>query len=444
LNKGSETGTAPKAYLNYLIFDRNYNVLDGGFVRVTEAAKESGTDVLHEKLSKQLTIKEAGYVYIYLSNDNAALGGSSIEVYFDDLKIEQTKSPVIQSEEYYPFGLSYNSYTRENTTAQNYKYNGKELQDELNLGWLDYGSRMQEATIGRFTTMDPLMEKFTGFSPYNYVLNNPVLLIDPDGMLARYNWSNGQYEDTDENGNKTTVSWDETQSQHGIGKYSGTTTVALFPGYKSDGSGRLKFDAETTGSLLSLAQSAKTNVNFTVLHVGDTKEAADLMEALPQKIVGLIVGSHGDYDNAYFQIGSDVFSSPERINISPNLSRISRTLSIDAQIIFTACNLGATENGGEALLNALSLKFKRTVFGNRSFTPGRADLFQGGPGSPAYYTEKEMSSYEGIPGFPRRQFGRAYENSGQWTRVTYSNGKTSSSIVRQPFFDSFGKFRYKE
>jgi len=82
-------------------------------VRMTEAVKESGTDVPHEKLSKQLTIKEAGYVYIYLSNDNAALGGNQVEVYFDDMKVEHIKSPVIQSEEYYPFGLAFNSYQKE-------------------------------------------------------------------------------------------------------------------------------------------------------------------------------------------------------------------------------------------------------------------------------------------------------------------------------------------
>jgi len=42
--------------------------------------------------------------------------------------------------DYYPFGLTCNSYQRENSVKQNYQYNGKELQDELDLGWLDYGA----------------------------------------------------------------------------------------------------------------------------------------------------------------------------------------------------------------------------------------------------------------------------------------------------------------
>jgi len=148
---------------------------------MTEAAKESGTDVPHEKLSKQLTIKEAGYVYIYLSNDNAALDGNSIEVYFDDMKIEHIKSPVIQAEDYYPFGLTFSDYRRENALLNRYQYNGKELQTALELNVLDYGARMYMSDIGRWQILDPLASKYYDISPFAYVADNPVKFIDPDG-----------------------------------------------------------------------------------------------------------------------------------------------------------------------------------------------------------------------------------------------------------------------
>ena len=93
----------------------------------------------------------------------------------------QVKSPVIQSEDYYPFGLISQSYTRENSLHQDYKYNGKELQDELNLGWLDYGARMYMPEIGRWGVIDPSSDKYHPVSPYNYALNNPLIFIDPDG-----------------------------------------------------------------------------------------------------------------------------------------------------------------------------------------------------------------------------------------------------------------------
>ncbi|MEZ4850185.1 MAG: RHS repeat-associated core domain-containing protein [Bacteroidia bacterium] len=41
---------------------------------------------------------------------------------------------------------------------------------------------MLDATaLARFISTDPLAEKYPGLSPYNYVANNPVILIDPDG-----------------------------------------------------------------------------------------------------------------------------------------------------------------------------------------------------------------------------------------------------------------------
>ena len=95
--------------------------------------------------------------------------------------MEQVKSNIVQSNDYYPFGLAFNSYARENSIAQDYKYNGKEEQNELGLGWLDYGARMYQPEIGRFSTIDPAGEKFYPLSPYSYSANSPTLLSDPTG-----------------------------------------------------------------------------------------------------------------------------------------------------------------------------------------------------------------------------------------------------------------------
>lgn len=83
---------------------------------------------------------------------------------------------------YYPFGLTFNSYSRENSTPQDYKYNGKEEQNELGLGWLDYGSRMYQPELARWAAIDYMSEKYNSHSPYTYCLNSPVLFVDPDGQ----------------------------------------------------------------------------------------------------------------------------------------------------------------------------------------------------------------------------------------------------------------------
>ena len=65
---------------------------------------------------------------------------------------------------------------------QPYGYNGKELDHTHGLDWYDYGARYYDSPIGRWTTMDPLCEKYYNVSPYVYCLNNPVRLVDYKGM----------------------------------------------------------------------------------------------------------------------------------------------------------------------------------------------------------------------------------------------------------------------
>ncbi len=47
----------------------------------------------------------------------------------------------------------------------------------------DYSARYYDGALGRFTTVDPLAEKYYSWSPYAYCANNPIKFIDPTGMV---------------------------------------------------------------------------------------------------------------------------------------------------------------------------------------------------------------------------------------------------------------------
>ena len=95
---------------------------------------------------------------------------------------------VKQVTHYYPFG----GYFGEGTGSryQAYKYNGKEFERLVSEDWYDYGARHMSPNVGRFTTMDPMAEKYYDVSPYAYCANNPIYYIDPDGK-KKHNWIKG-------------------------------------------------------------------------------------------------------------------------------------------------------------------------------------------------------------------------------------------------------------
>ena len=129
--------------------------------------------------------------YIITSEGRAVKNGSSWD-YEYNLKdhlgnvrvvIHKNSSDVaepIQERHYYPYGMEMSSLST-GSSSNKYLYNGKELQDGLNLDWYDYGARFYDPQIGRWSVIDGKAEKYASFTPYAYALNNPMIFIDPDG-----------------------------------------------------------------------------------------------------------------------------------------------------------------------------------------------------------------------------------------------------------------------
>ena len=86
---------------------------------------------------------------------------------------------VIERNDYYPFGLRWNTGT---LSDNRYRYNGKEMQSFVNVPYTDYGARMSDPRFHLgWNGRDPLSEKYYPMSPYAFCGNNPVKYIDTDG-----------------------------------------------------------------------------------------------------------------------------------------------------------------------------------------------------------------------------------------------------------------------
>lgn len=183
-NGSNPAGNAPQAFLTAIFFDERFNFIpaaDGGVaqqqVAATVGSNGSSLTLANIKAPKN------GYAYVYVSNQ------SNNDVYFDDLQVGVTAGNIIEENHYYAYGLKIatlsakklgNSY--EGQLKNGYLYNDKELFDDADLNWYDYGFRYYDPQIGRFSQLDPLADSYPFYTPYQYSGCEPVGNVDIDGL----------------------------------------------------------------------------------------------------------------------------------------------------------------------------------------------------------------------------------------------------------------------
>ncbi|WP_396182023.1 RHS repeat-associated core domain-containing protein, partial [Flavobacterium sp.] len=204
-----------------------YNAIGGKVKKVVEdnvSHITTTTDYLSGFQYKNATLQFFPHAegYVHYTKPLAAQGGANSALgafnyvfnYTDHLgnvRLSYARDPlvrnrvrILEENHYYAFGLKHKNYNVEklnfekfpetgveivpapavSNASYNYKYNGKELQEELGLNMYDYGARNYDPALGRWMNIDPLAETSRRWNPYNYCYNNPMTFVDPDGMQA--------------------------------------------------------------------------------------------------------------------------------------------------------------------------------------------------------------------------------------------------------------------
>lgn len=172
----------PNASINYIFFDEQFKYAGGSMASVVSAS--AGVLKDHSSDLSGITVPKNGYIYVYISNQ------SPVDVYFDNLQVIRNRGPILETSNYYPYGLIMAGISdktiKSNYSENKYRYNGKELQnrefsDGTGLEEYDYGARMYDPQIGRWAVPDAASAKALGWSPYRYGFDNPVRFLDPSG-----------------------------------------------------------------------------------------------------------------------------------------------------------------------------------------------------------------------------------------------------------------------
>jgi RHS repeat-associated protein len=168
---------APKAFLNIVFFDEQFNFIPGNQTDPqvgTSASRVSSANDQNANLLLQQKAPKNGWVYIYLTNQ------SNEEVDFDDLSVSQVHGRISEETHYYAFGqkIAGISTVAFNKLTSKHHYRADYSEEEENTGWNEFDLRMYDPQLGRWTGADPY-DEFA--SPYIGFANDPVNNIDEDG-----------------------------------------------------------------------------------------------------------------------------------------------------------------------------------------------------------------------------------------------------------------------
>jgi len=217
-------------------------------------------------------------------------------------------------------------------------YNGKELQADFGLGLYDYGARFYDPVLGRWDAPDPLAEQRNWASPYNYLQNNPMNRIDPDGRLDDwYQAEDGQLlwkEGTEEN---VTIASKVSPD----GRILETKSFAWIANdgevFSHDGAAVAITGASEASWERDIINIAENSPGTTVLAIGDGLKAMENATKSFGLVRGVAMRDHSS--NAGYAV-HNVFGTKDFVSFKEKLSSLDIRIAPGAEFFFMGCSNG--------------------------------------------------------------------------------------------------------
>ncbi|MDB5014383.1 MAG: hypothetical protein JWQ25_2585 [Daejeonella sp.] len=199
LNKTSRVYYAADKYMDY--------VYDASGVRIRKIVK-SGTVITTYDYLDGFVYENSTLSYFPTADGRVRASGSKFEYFIKDhlgnvrVSFEDNGSGVakiVQENQYYAFGMTMKGIVNRTSvpTAQNKQlFNaGSELQDDLGDETYSTFFREYDPVIGRFNAIDPMVDNYGSWTPYNFAFNDPLGINDPMGAEGTSHQDEPMYSD---------------------------------------------------------------------------------------------------------------------------------------------------------------------------------------------------------------------------------------------------------
>ena len=169
INENTDT-TLPRAYLNYIFYDENFNIVRelSSAIQISDPANQWNTLGTQQPID----VSRNGYLLTFITNAEVRIPAA-----FDHVHVNHYRGQLVEENHYFPFGLTVNTASM-NPITNSYLYQSKQLEKTGGLNLNDFNARNYDPQLGRFISLDPDHQFFSGYIGMG---NFPSMGIDLDG-----------------------------------------------------------------------------------------------------------------------------------------------------------------------------------------------------------------------------------------------------------------------